>query len=229
MRTITTTFLGAFALATVLTTGTSEARDDASQHRDDRPSVDHGVQGSHDGGMLKTPTTANEFVKKAGQDGIAEVELGKLAASKGMHPDVKQFAERMVTDHGKANAELKSLASSKGITVPTEPGPEHKETMEKITRLSGADFDRAYMQAMVGEHDHAVATFRGYSERGDDPELKAWASKTLPTLQAHERLAKTTAAKLTSTDGGAASGAGAAEGTTGGGMNPGHKGEHAGH
>lgn len=225
MRRIATTILSVFALATILTT-TSSARDDQAQQRDDQPSVKHGVQGSHDGGMAKTPTTAKEFVERAARDGVAEVELGKLAATKGMHPDVKQFGQRMVDDHSKANNELKSLASAKGITVPADPGPEHKATMEKITRLSGADFDRAYMQAMVGDHDHAVNTFRGFSENGDDPELKQWATKTLPTLQEHERMAKTTAAKLTSTaDKNAGDPGVMGDGTTGGGTNPGRKGE----
>jgi putative membrane protein len=199
MRKTATTILGAFVLAGVLMPAMSSARDDQAQQRDDQPSVKHGVQGSHDGGMAKTPTTAKEFVEKAAQDGLAEVELGKLATKKGMHPDVKQFAQRMVDDHTKANTELKSLASAKNIKTPTDPGAAHKATMDKLSKMSGADFDRAYMQAMVGDHDHAVTTFRGFSEHGDDPELKQWATKTLPTLEEHERLAKTTAAKLTST------------------------------
>lgn len=196
MRHSRLTTYGALALAVLLAPDRSFARSDQQQMQDDRPSVDHGVQGSHDGGAATMPTIAPEFVAHAARDGMAEVELGKLAGARAANGDVKQFAQRMIDDHTKANSELKSLASSKNIPVPADTDSEHKMLMDELGKLSGADFDRAYMQAMVRDHDHCVAKFRAYSERGDDPELKKWASQTLPTLQAHERLAKETAAKV---------------------------------
>ena len=197
MRRSWITTFGGVALAAILAPAPGHARSDQEQKQAERPSVDHGVQGSHDGGATKMPTMAPEFVSHAARDGKAEVEIGKLATSRAQSADVKQFAQRMVDDHGKANGELQSLAASKNIPVPTDVDAKHKMVMDRLAKLSGAEFDRAYMDAMVSDHDHAVAKFRAYSERGDDPELKKWAEKTLPTLQAHERMAKETAAKVT--------------------------------
>lgn len=201
MRTSRNTTLGALALAAVLIPNSGFARSDQQQVQDDRASVEHGVQGSHDGGTAKMPTMAPEFVAHAARDGMAEVELGKLASARAASDDVKQFARRMVDDHSKANDELESLATSKNIPLPTGTDAEHKMLMDKLGKVSSADFDRAYMDAMVKDHDHAVAKFRAFSERGDDPELKKWAEKTLPTLQAHERMAKETASKVSAAAG----------------------------
>ena len=196
MRSSRLTTFGALALAVLLAPDGSFARSDEQQMQGERPSADHGTQGSRDGGTAKMPTVAPEFVAHAARDGMAEVELGKLATSRAQSADVKQFAQRMIDDHSKANNELKSLASSKNLPVPGDTDAEHKMLMDRLGKLSGAEFDRAYMKAMVSDHDHAVEEFRAYSERGDDPELKKWAEKTLPTLQSHERMAKETEAKL---------------------------------
>jgi putative membrane protein len=201
------TTVGTLALAAVLAPSSAFARSDQQQLQGGRPSVDHGVQGSHDAGMATLPTRAPEFVAHAARDGTAEVELGKLAIARAVNGDVKEFAERMVDVHSKANDELKALASSKNIPVPTGTDAEHRMLLERLRQLSAVDFDRAYMEAMVRDHDHAVAAFRTFAERGDDPELKKWAEKTLPTLQAHERMAKETAAKVSSKSAGAGSSA----------------------
>lgn len=187
---------GAVALAVVTAPTRTFARDDESIRQGEKPSAQHGVQGTQDAGMAKMPTTAAAFAQHAGQAGLAEVALGKLAATKASDTDVREFAQKMVDDHSKANAELASLAKSKSIPVPTDTDAKHKAEADRLSKLSGAAFDKAFMHAMVGDHDHAVALFHTYSERGDDPELKAWATKTLPTLQEHERLAKVTATKV---------------------------------
>jgi len=144
----------------------------------------------------KSAANTQEFVKKAAQGGMAEVSLGRLAADKATNPDVKQFGQRMVDDHSKANDELTNLASSKGIQPPADPDPKHQALMDRLGKLSGAEFDRAFMQAMVADHNHDVNEFRTYSQRGSDPEVKAWAAKTLPTLEQHQQMAKQTAAKV---------------------------------
>jgi putative membrane protein len=130
------------------------------------------------------------FVKEAAIGGMAEVDLGQLAASKAESPDVKQFGQRMVDDHGKANTELKSWASQKNVTLPTELDARHKAEHARLEKLSGAAFDRAYMQAMVADHNKDVAAFMRESKAAKDPDLKAWAAKTLPTLQEHQKMAK---------------------------------------
>jgi putative membrane protein len=121
---------------------------------------------------------------------MAEVELGKLAAEKASSDDVKKFGQRMVDDHSKANDELKALAASKKITLPAEMGPEEKALRDRLVKLSGPAFDQAYMKAMVSDHVKDVAAFRMEAKTGKDAEVKAWAAKTLPTLEEHLRMAR---------------------------------------
>jgi putative membrane protein len=103
---------------------------------------------------------------------------------------VKKFGQRMVTDHSKANDELKSLAQSKSITLPAELDAKAKATHDRLSKLSGAAFDRAYMQHMLADHRKDVNEFKKESRAGKDSEVKAWASKTLPTLEEHLKLAQ---------------------------------------
>ena len=148
-----------------------------------------GATQTKDAGNAIAPAD-HAFVKEAAIGGMAEVDLGQLAASKAESPDVKQFGQRMVDDHGKANTELKSWASQKNVTLPTELDAKHKAEHARLEKLSGAAFDRAYMQAMVADHNKDVAAFMRESKAAKDPDLKAWAAKTLPTLQEHQKMAK---------------------------------------
>lgn len=132
-----------------------------------------------------------DFVMDAAMGGMLEVELGRWAAQKGTSDAVKQFGQRMVTDHGQANQELMSLASSKGITLPTSLDEKHQQDVAKITSMSGAEFDRAYSKLMLKDHEKDVKEFERQSTKGADPDLKAFAAKTLPTLQEHLQLART--------------------------------------
>ncbi len=132
---------------------------------------------------------------------MAEVELGQLASSKAQSDQVKQFAQRMVTDHGKANDELKSLVQSKGVTLPADSGAHHKAMKDRLSRLSGAEFDRAYMQEMDTDHRKDVNAFRKESQSGKDAEVKAWAAKTLPTLEEHLQMAQSASRAAVGTSG----------------------------
>ena len=114
------------------------------------------------------------FVKEAAVGGMAEVELGNLAKQNAASADVKQFGDRMVTDHGKANDELKQWASQKNVTLPTELDAKHKATRDRLAKLNGAAFDKAYMQDMVTDHKQDVAKFRKESTSAHDADLKAW-------------------------------------------------------
>jgi len=133
-----------------------------------------------------------KFVHDVLMDGMAEVELGQLAQQNASSADVKQFAQRMVTDHGKAGDDLKSLTSSKNITPPAAVDAKHKATHDRLAKLSGSAFDRAYMQAMVADHQEAVAAFRKEATSGRDADIKSWASKTLPTIEDHLKTAQST-------------------------------------
>ena len=137
-----------------------------------------------------------EFVTKAADGGMAEVKLGTLASQKGTAPDVRQFAQMMVTDHGKGNSELQSLAGTKGASLPTDISDEHKQKEQKLSGLSGADFDKEYMKGMVEDHQKTVDLFQKASNEAMDPDVKAWAAKTLPTLQHHLDEAKKIASKV---------------------------------
>jgi len=143
-------------------------------------------------------TTKNvpSFAMEAARGGMAEVQMGQLAADKATDPDVKTFAQRMVTDHTKANDELQQLASTKGWTLPTAMDAKQRATKARLDKSTGAAFDRAYMNAMVADHNADVAAFRAYSKSGSDTELRTWAGNTLPTLEEHQKMAKETASKL---------------------------------
>jgi len=137
-----------------------------------------------------------EFMMKAAQGGLAEVEFGQLASQRAANPAVKQFGQRMVNDHSKANDQLKQLALRKGVLIPAELDSEHKELMDKLAKLNGAAFDREYMKNMVEDHEKDVKEFQEQAEGAADPDLKAFASNTLPTLEQHLQMARDTAKKV---------------------------------
>jgi putative membrane protein len=132
-----------------------------------------------------------KFMEKAAQGGMAEVELGKLATEKAAAPEVKQFGQRMVDDHSKANDELKELASRKGVTLPTSLDKSAQKEHDRLSRMSGADFDREYMKHMVSDHKKDVGEFKSEANKAKDADLEQWAQKTLPTLEEHLKLAQT--------------------------------------
>jgi putative membrane protein len=131
-----------------------------------------------------------EFVHKAAAGGFAEVELGRIAQQRASRASVRSFADRMVTDHGRANEELAGLARAKGLTVPEAIDASHQTLRDRLGALSGPDFDRAYMTEMVRDHTEDVALFERASETAADPELKAWAARSLPMLRDHLALAR---------------------------------------
>jgi putative membrane protein len=141
------------------------------------------------------------FVLEAANGGMAEVDLGRLATEKGTSDEVKKFGQRMVDDHGKANEELKSLAQSKSITLPAAVDAKDKALENRLSKLSGPAFDRAYMQAMLADHRKDVGAFRRESQAGKDPDVKSWASKTLPTLEDHLKMAEQTTKTAVATSG----------------------------
>jgi len=147
-------------------------------------------------GANRLGSADHSWVMKAAVGGMAEVELGKLAQSQGSSDAVKQFGKRMVDDHSKANDELSQIASRKGITLPTSLDAKHQATRDRLSKLSGAAFDRAYMDDMVKDHREDVAEFKKEASNGQDADLKAFASKTVPTLEDHLKMAEQTDAAV---------------------------------
>ena len=131
-----------------------------------------------------------KFMEKAAQGGIAEVELCKLATRKAASPEVKQFGQRMVDDHSKANDKLKSLATAKGVNLPTGLDRSTRREMDKLSKLSGAEFDREYMKHMVSDHKKDVSEFKSEAKKAKDADVKDFAATTLPTLEEHLQLAQ---------------------------------------
>jgi putative membrane protein len=125
------------------------------------------------------------FVKKAADGGMAEVSLAKLAQEKASSSDVKSFAAKLEKDHTQANDELKEVASKKNITLPTAPSKTHQAMHDRLAKLSGAEFDKAYVSAMLDDHQKDVREFSRVASGSGDADVKAFASKTLPTLKDH--------------------------------------------
>jgi len=131
-----------------------------------------------------------QFVAKAASSGMAEVKLGELAEERGVSAAVKKFGHHMVKDHTKANKELMELASSKGYKLPGELSKARRAAVEKLSKLKGEEFDRAFAKQMVLDHVVAVKLFEYQAKNGTDEALKAFAAKTLPVLQEHLEMAK---------------------------------------
>lgn len=144
-----------------------------------------GANNESNAGSSKLDAVDRHFIRKAGEGGLAEVELGKLAAEKGATDEVKKFGQRMVDDHTKANEQLKDVAAQKHIDLPTEPSAKDKATKARLEKLSGEQFDRAYMRDMVMDHKTDVSEFARESQSAKDPALKNFARQTLPTLRQH--------------------------------------------
>jgi putative membrane protein len=144
-----------------------------------------------DSSKAKDSSGDEKFIKEAALGGIAEVELGRLAAQKASSSEVKQFAQKMVDDHGKANDELSTIAKQKSIAIPTELTDKHKKTVERLSKLpAGEEFDRTYMKLMLDDHKKDVSEFRKAASKAGDAEVKTFASQRLPTLEEHLRAAQ---------------------------------------
>lgn len=126
-----------------------------------------------------------QFVFKAASGAITEVVLGKLAQQKGQNLRVKNFGMMMVKDHTKANNKLMALAKSKNINLPTTPAAADQKVIAELSKKSGEDFDKAYVADMISDHKNDIKEFHYASENCSDPDLKAFAGKTLPVLKNH--------------------------------------------
>ncbi len=130
------------------------------------------------------------FVEKAARGGQEEVQLGQLAQQRGASQQVRDFGQRMVTDHGRANDELMQLASQKGAALPTSMSHSEHSTLQHLQNLNGTSFDQAYARDMVKDHTKDVKDFQKAANDLKDPDLRAWAQKTLPVLQEHLKQAQ---------------------------------------
>jgi len=133
-----------------------------------------------------------KFLTEAARGGMMEVRLGEIAKQKGTSQSVRDLAQRMITDHSKANDELRQLAASKGAVIPSEMSHHENATIERFDKLSGREFDKDYAEHMVKDHKKDLKEFEDASRDVTDPDLKAFAQKTLSTLREHLRMATET-------------------------------------
>jgi putative membrane protein len=136
-----------------------------------------------------------KFMQEAAQGGMAEVQEGQMAAQKANDPEVKKFAEKMVADHSKANDKLKEIASDKGVTLPTDLPASAQRENAKLSKLSGAAFDREYMKHQVSDHKKVVSEFKSATKKTRDPDVKQFAEQTLPVIEEHLQMARNTTPK----------------------------------
>ena len=133
----------------------------------------------------------SKFMMMLATGGMNEIGLSQTALSKSTNEEIKQYAQKMIDDHTMAGDELKTLASSKMVTLPMTMDAKHMAMNEKLSAMTGMEFDMMYIKAMVKDHEKTVAMLQKESNGGKDPEAKAFAAKLLPTVQGHLDMAKT--------------------------------------
>ena len=140
--------------------------------------------------QTKATSTDVHFVDKAADANMTEIQLAKIALDNGQKQDVKDFANRMIADHGKADDELRPIAHEINVTLPEKVSAEHQQTISKLSKLKGEEFDKAYSSAMVNDHKKVVAMFEKAEKDVQGADLKKYAEQTLPTLKEHLEVAE---------------------------------------
>lgn len=173
------------ALALALATVTMYSCKDGEKAKDPVEAAKDTNDTKEDANALAVTEDDSKFLVAAADGGMTEVEASKLAQTMGTSKQVKEFADQMIKDHTMAGNELKSLASTKNVTLPATVGEDHQKAITDLSNKKGADFDKAYVKMMVDDHEATVEKFKDASEKCKDADIKAFATKTLPTLQGH--------------------------------------------
>lgn len=140
---------------------------------------------AQDKNSTTTQNSDQEFMIQAAESGMAEVMLGKLGKNQGKSDAVKGYGKMMQKDHTKANTELKSLAAKHNVTLSANLPATMQKTHDDLKKKSAQDFDKAFMEQMIEDHQKAIQLFENEAKNGKDEEIRAWAQKTLPTLKKH--------------------------------------------
>jgi putative membrane protein len=156
-----------------------------------QPNMPGNQTGPDNDPLAPTSTMSDaDFAKDAAQGGMAEVKLGQLAQDRGSSDVVRNFGKRMVEDHSQANDRLKEIASRENVSLPGDVTKQDKELYNKLSQLSGEEFDRAYARDMVKDHQEDIAEFKQEAANGQNGAIKNFASETLPTLEDHLKMAR---------------------------------------
>ncbi len=132
----------------------------------------------------------SKFMMMAATGGKNEISLSEQVLSKSSNEDIKKYAQTMIDDHTKAGDELKEVAMSKNVILPTEPDAKHKAAAAKMSLMSGDTLDKEYIKMMVKDHEKTVAMFQKEINSGKGADAKAFAEKTLPAIQGHLEMAR---------------------------------------
>jgi len=176
-------FITLIAMATCLVQACKGNKD--SKESADSTNTAKADTAKKDSSMAVVDKDDAKFAVAAANGGMAEVELGTLAQQKAANPKVKDFGAMMVSDHSKANDEMKALAKSKGITLPAAVDAKEQKVKDDLSAKSGADFDKTYVSNMIDDHKKDIKEFEDASKNCKDADLKAFAVKTLPVLKMH--------------------------------------------
>ena len=144
--------------------------------------------GAETGGKATAKETP--FIKTAADAGMTEVELGQVAEKNAQRADVKKFGTEMVSDHGKANNDLKTVATKLGVTIPDKVSAKHQTTINMMSKKTGTSFDDAYVTAMISDHEKVMNEFEKSRATVSDPDLKRFIDDTLPVIKHHLEMAK---------------------------------------
>jgi putative membrane protein len=180
------------SLVAAISACNNSASGDAAKTADsaNEAKADSSTASSNPSQTMSVDEKTSAHMVKLGDAGLAEVALGQLAQEKGTSQSVKDFGSMMVKDHSAANDELKGIASRKNVTLPAAPGEDHQKQMQDLTKKSGAEFDKDYIDAMVKGHEKVANELEETSKDATDAEVKAFADKILPTVRAHLEEAK---------------------------------------
>lgn len=138
-------------------------------------------------GATQLDSSDKDFMMEAAKGGMMEVDAGKMAEQKGKSDEVKKIGKTMVADHTKANNQLMALAKKKGVTL---------DTSHKMDKMDESNFDQAYLNQMVKDHEKTISLFEKEAKDGKDAETKSWANKTLPTLKKHLKMVQDAQGKM---------------------------------
>lgn len=160
------------------------------------PTVTASPYASPTGSPVALTTPEKEFMTNAARGSQLEVQLGRLAADKASSPEVKQFGERLVTDHGQLGQKLQQLSSSLNITPEMQLSPEQQGAVSRLQSLSGKAFDREFIKAMIADHTKTISEFKRMSTQASNADIKQFATEALPTLEEHLKMAREISGKL---------------------------------
>lgn len=188
-----TTFILTLGITALIFTA-CEPRPERERVSEATPSPTVGITPSPTASPTVSPvaltTTEKEFMANAARGGMLEVQLGNLAAQKASSNDVKQFGERMATDHSQLGQKLQQLASNLGVSLPQDLKPEQQNAVSRLEKLSGKAFDREFMREIISDHTKAVSEFERAASQAPNADIKQFASEALPTLRDHLKRAR---------------------------------------